>query len=210
MPHHRQVYLIFSRPCYDRPCLRYPSCCLQHHQRLPYPPPASPTLLSAFCASRIRAARRSVLSFSSSTCHLATTHSSAASRMPGATCPPPLAGHEPTLYGFNFRLPRRILNLPWSLRRIEKRRGNLAQGSEPVDRCPARSRVVPTATICANLIRQGNRPLLFCRTLTSAKNSRRFRVVVSMLSHFVLLGFVAYERLAWSALRWKPRTRRRT
>ena len=50
---------------------------------------------------------------------------------------------------------------------------------------PAGPEFFPPA-ICAIIIRLGNRPSC-CRIVASAKESRRFRMVVLMLSHFILL-----------------------
>ena len=63
--------------------------------------------------------------------------------------------------------------------------------------------------VCAYAIRLGNR-LLFCLTVAPAKTSRRFRMVVSMPSHFVFSSALACERLISSARRWEPRTHQRT
>ena len=65
--------------------------------------------------------------------------------------------------------------------------------------------------IVPNITRGGSRPS-FCRVMAPAKKSRRLRMVVSMLSHRVLLRTFAYERVVWSVRcrRCKLVTRRRT
>ena len=62
----------------------------------------------------------------------------------------------------------------------------VSQGSEAVVRWSTWSRVFSTAYVCANILRLVSRPW-FCRTIAPVNKSRRFRIVVSVLSCFVFL-----------------------
>ena len=82
------------------------------------------------------------------------------------------------------------------------------QSSEAVVRWSTLSRVFHAGYLCHHLS-TGYRPSLG-RTTAPAKKSRRFRISVAMLSHFVFLRALTYQRMVWSARRWKRRTCRRT
>ena len=150
-------------------------------------------------ASYTPVARRSdIFFFSSSRCNLAINRS-ATSR---TTFPPSL----PHGSAVRFQLQTTVGRLSWSL---SVNRKTAREGYEPAVRWPTWSRVCSIGYLRRHYPTLGNRHLVY-RTIASAKTSRCFRMVVSMLSHFVLLRTLAYERLAWLTRRWKPRTRRRT
>ena len=141
-----------------------------------------PSHLIFLRASRIRAARCSELFFSSSTCHLSMNRS-AGSRSPGTTCPPTLLHGSMSCSGES--------SVKLSVGR-KKSRSSLRVPSQLFGGPPGAG-FVRSAT-CANTIQLGNCPL-FAVPFAPAEKSRRFRVVVSMLSHLIFLGALAYERL---------------